>query len=198
MVPEVGKPSIERERPQCSGTIVAGYNVQAAQLRGIPDLTTVTDVTLQLWSGEVLAEWLDYNGHMTEHRYLQVFGESTDRLLAVIGVDFEKPENGSYYTLQTHIHHLKECRVSETLKTATEILGHDAKRLHIFHRLFSGGDVLVATGEHLIIHVAHGKACDASPQYAEKISQLFLAQRGRQVPESVGAVLRRPLAHMRR
>ncbi|MEI9985593.1 MAG: hypothetical protein WDN69_21835 [Aliidongia sp.] len=27
---------------------------------------------------EVDAQWVDYNGHMTEHRYLQVFGETTD------------------------------------------------------------------------------------------------------------------------
>lgn len=52
---------------------------------------------LQLWRGEVLPKWLDYNGHMTEHRYLQVFGETSDALYRRLGVAFDSAFEGSYF-----------------------------------------------------------------------------------------------------
>ena len=109
--------------------------------------------SLRLWQGTVLQEWLDYNGHMTEHRYLQVFGESSDALYGNLGVDFERAKDGAYYTLETHIRHRAEAKVNTRLWSETELLGYDEKRLHIFHRLNNASGNLLATGEHLSIHV---------------------------------------------
>ncbi len=44
---------------------------------------------LHILDTKVSAAWVDYNGHMTEHRYLQVFGDTSDGLLRLIGVDLE-------------------------------------------------------------------------------------------------------------
>ena len=91
---------------------------------------------LQLWRGQVLPEWLDYNGHMTEHRYLQAFGESSDALYGRIGVDFADAVSGAFFTLTTFITHIAECKIGTGLYSETEILGHDPRLLHLFHRLF--------------------------------------------------------------
>ena len=32
-------------------------------------------------------DWVDYNGHVHESRYLQLFGDATDALLGELGVD---------------------------------------------------------------------------------------------------------------
>ncbi len=42
---------------------------------------------LRLYEGVVDPSWVDYNGHLTEARYLHVFAESTDALLGLVGVD---------------------------------------------------------------------------------------------------------------
>ena len=42
---------------------------------------------LRLIETQVRPEWVDYNGHMTDSRYLQVFGDATDALLRAVGVD---------------------------------------------------------------------------------------------------------------
>ena len=42
---------------------------------------------LRLYEGSVPPDWIDYNGHMNESRYLEVFGYATDALLARIGMD---------------------------------------------------------------------------------------------------------------
>lgn len=146
-----------------------------------------------LWQGQVMAEWLDYNGHMTEHRYLQVFGEASDALYARIGVDFSRAEEGAFYTLETHIRHKAECRVGYGLRAETELLAHDDKRLHLFHRLYAG-DRLLATGEHLSIHVAHGQSCPASAPMLAAIAAIFSSQRDLPLPDGIGSVLRKPLA----
>ena len=71
---------------------------------------------LRLWRGSVQPDWLDYNGHMTEHRYLQVFGESSDALYELIGVDMARADEGAYYTLSTFITHLAECKLGTALE----------------------------------------------------------------------------------
>jgi acyl-CoA thioester hydrolase len=156
-----------------------------------------SESTLRLWNGRVLSDWADYNGHMTEHRYLQVFGETTDRLLVLIGVEFDRAAEGTYYTRETHICHLRECRPGTLLETTTEVLGYDAKRLHLYHRLFDSNEWLLATGEHLCIHVARSKACAAHPHLLQRVSELFDAQRLLPKPERSGSVLTRSLTFSR-
>jgi acyl-CoA thioester hydrolase len=157
----------------------------------------VSEAALKLWTGRVLDDWADYNGHMTEHRYLQVFGESTDQLLAHIGVDFSQAIEGAFYTLETHIRHLRECRPGTLLWTSTELLGYDDRKMHTYHRLFDSTDKMLATGEHLSIHVARSKACRVSSGMLQRISAIFEQQRQLPNPEGSGLVLTERLAHTR-
>jgi acyl-CoA thioester hydrolase len=152
---------------------------------------------LKLWTGQVHAEWLDYNGHMTEHRYLQVFGESSDALYRKLGVDFSRASLGAFYTLESHIRHIAECYIGTSLWTETEVFGFDEKRLHIFHRLFDVGGRLLATGEHLSIHVAQGKTQAAGSEMLARIAEIFEAQQRLPLPERVGSVLRQNLTNSR-
>ncbi|WP_028710706.1 thioesterase family protein [Paracoccus pantotrophus] len=151
----------------------------------------------KLWSGKVLPNWLDYNGHMTEHRYLQVFGESSDAFYQLIGIDFEKADEGAFFTMQTHIHHLAECKVDTTLWSDTQLLAYDAKRLHLYHRLFDKDGALLATGEHLAIHVRHSKASEIPPEILGRVATFFDEDAHRAVPEGIGSVLKKQLARSR-
>jgi len=54
-------------------------------------------------------DWVDYNGHMNEARYLQAFGDATDRFMELVGCDSDYIESGgSYFTAETHIRYLDE------------------------------------------------------------------------------------------
>lgn len=160
-------------------------------------MSKAPDGELELWRGTVLPEWLDYNGHMTEHRYLQAFGESSDALYAWLGVDFNRAEDGAYYTLETHIRHRREVRLGAALRSATEVLGYDDKRLHLLHRLFGGEGQLLATGEHLAIHVAHGRSCPASALVLNRLAAAFALHMAQPLPAGIGSVLAKPLRFMR-
>jgi carnitine 3-dehydrogenase len=144
---------------------------------------------LRLYEGTVPPDWIDYNGHMNESRYLEIFGYATDALLARIGMDQAMLARGfSYYTVETHLRHLGEIREGEGFATTTQIIGHDAKRIHLFHRLHHADGRLLATGEQMMLHVdaTQHKACEAAPEVLSALGELAAAHRGLAVPSDAG------------
>ncbi|WP_419757745.1 carnitine 3-dehydrogenase [Acidisoma sp.] len=144
---------------------------------------------LRLYEGTVAQDWVDYNGHMNESRYLEIFGYATDALLARIGMDDAMLARGfSYYTVETHLRHLGEITGDERFVSTTQIIGHDTKRIHLFHRLHHDDGRLLATGEQMMLHVdtAKHKACEAAPEVLELLSALAAAHRGLPVPSEAG------------
>lgn len=114
------------------------------------------EAPLSLYETEVLPEWLDYNGHMSEAFYVLVFGYATDALLDRIGMDAEYREqsNSSIYTLEAHINYLREVGQGEPLHITSQLLELDPKRLRIFHSMYHAGrGELLATEELLLMHV---------------------------------------------
>ena len=110
-----------------------------------PILTYVTKVP---------KEWADYNGHMTEARYLECFSEATTEMMSIIGADEEYILNiGSYFTVETHIRHLDEVQIGESIKAKTQVIFGENKKLHLFHWLNHEDGRLLATAEHMLIHV---------------------------------------------
>jgi carnitine 3-dehydrogenase len=147
---------------------------------------------------EVLVEpsWIDYNGHMTEHRYLEVMADTTDAFLREVGIVGPYIDAGcSYYTVETHIRHLGEAHGGDRLYVATRLLGHDEKRLHLWHELRrDGGDELIATGEHLLLHVDRdaGRTTPAGPEILAALEQIAAAQQELTMPEGAGNRVRGP------
>jgi carnitine 3-dehydrogenase len=144
---------------------------------------------LRLREAAVLPSWIDYNGHMTEHRYLQVFGETTDALLRLIGVDLDYVASGrSYYTVETHIMHKDEVAVGEFLYCTTQVLFVDEKRLHVFHHIHAEkDDRILATAEQMLLHVdtRAGQASAADLEVLAKLNIIARAHATIPIPESV-------------
>ena len=100
----------------------------------------------------VLPSWIDYNGHMTEFRYLQVMSEASDILLATMGLDETYIQTGhSVYTVETHIRHLAEATLGEQIAVSTQIISADEKRVHLWHACVTDKGKEVATGEQIIV-----------------------------------------------
>jgi carnitine 3-dehydrogenase len=153
---------------------------------------------LRLHSARVLSEWVDYNGHAHESRYLQVFGDATDALLRYLGVDAAYLEaGGSYYAVETHMSHLRQAAAGDGLDVTTQLLGFDEKRLHLFHELRrSGDDALVATAEQMLLHVetTAGRAHPALPEVHSQIAKLAAAHAALPKPERAGRAIGIPTA----
>jgi carnitine 3-dehydrogenase len=103
----------------------------------------------------VRPEWIDYNGHMTDSRYLQVFGDATDALFRWAGVDDDYRKSGrALYTVESHVRHVAEAKTLDPLYVTTQMLELDAKRVRFYHCLHRRQDeALIAGCEQLYIHV---------------------------------------------
>lgn len=155
---------------------------------------------LRLHTGTVAPEWVDYNEHMTESRYLQAFGDASDALFRYIGVDREYHAAGcSYYTAETHINFLREVSVDARFVVTTQLLGGDAKRIHLFHRMHAvddgadaGDGELLATTEQLLLHVdtAAGKVCPARADVFARLKRLIDAHAALPAPEFAGRAIK--------
>jgi carnitine 3-dehydrogenase len=143
---------------------------------------------------QVLPSWIDYNGHMTEGRYLLACSEVTDVLLRLIGAGLDYVAAGrSYYTAETHLIHLGEARAGDLLTGTLQILAADAKRLHVFVTL-SVGDRPVATLEQMLLHVdmAAGRAAPADPAVLARLRPLAAAQAALPRPPGAGRHVGQP------
>lgn len=117
--------------------------------------SSVAGRVLRVLETSVRPEWIDYNGHMSESRYLQVFGDAMDALFRRVGVDEAyRAAARMFYTVESHLLHKAEARANELLEVTTQVLALDDKRLHVFHRLYRSHDAtLLATAEQMHLHV---------------------------------------------
>lgn len=149
---------------------------------------------LALHSATVLPEWVDYNGHMTEFRYLHVFGDATDAFLTYIGQDRAYMAAGrSVYTVETHLRHVREIHAGRPLRVATQLLGHDGKRIRIAHIMTEGdtGEVL-ATAEHMLLSVdtSAGRACPMEAPLPERLAEIWAGHQALAAPDFTGRAIR--------
>jgi len=153
----------------------AGGPARAALSAGRPD-----GEPLRVLETRVRPEWIDYNGHMTDSRYLQVFGDATDALFRYAGIDDAYRRSGrAMYTVETHVMHKAEARALEPLYVTTRILETDDKRVRLLHALHRQRDEgLVATAEQVYLHVSAppGKASAMDAAVRARLAAIQAAQ----------------------
>jgi acyl-CoA thioester hydrolase len=106
--------------------------------------------------GEVLPEWIDYNGHMNLAYYTVLFDGATDALFDELGIglDYRQTRQLGTFVAETHNLYEHELLVGARVRIATQILGVDAKRLHVGHEMYAlDGGQRAATQELMFLHV---------------------------------------------
>lgn len=197
---------LERLRDDCLIAVMQGLQAQdwgagqvlgryAAKLYdtglGKPDIEAVDLARpLALYRTRIPTDWLDYNGHVNESRYLQLFSDSCDALLRLIGLDQGYLAGGhSWFTVETHIMHKGEAHAGDAVAVTIQMLAADAKRMHIFQTATREADgVVVATGEQMLLHVdtKAGRACPTEGEMRERLLRIVAAQGGLPRPADVG------------
>lgn len=147
-----------------------------------------TGAPLVMAQMQVLPGWIDYNGHMTESRYLFAASETSDAFLRLIGSDMDYVASGfSYYTAESHILHLGEAKLGDRLTGTLQVLAADEKRLHIFIRILKGDDP-VATIEQMLLHVdmKAGRTVAAAAPVLDRLMPIAAAHQALPRPEAAG------------
>ena len=156
------------------------------------------DAPLALYQATVPADWLDYNGHMTESCYLLVVGNAADAFFRYVGIDEAYRAAGrSLYTAETHLHHLREAALGDRLGVPLQLLDVGPKSIHLFHTVrneVTGQDV--ATAEQLLVHVdmRAGRVVPMPEDLHGRLTEIVKAHAGLPRPAAAGHVMgvRRP------
>lgn len=98
--------------------------------------------------------WCDYNRHFSDGYYAVAFSGAADVVLdaAGLGARYRAAGHHSAYTIEAHIHYLREGKAGDRLVIRNAVQRFDAKRLWMRHEM-SRGETLLATCEFLYLHV---------------------------------------------
>ncbi len=178
-----------------AGRIAAEYETRMLGQRHAQRWTPGSKVPapLELSSGYVKPDWIDYNGHMTEGAYVMAIGDASDALFRYIGIDEAYRAAGhAYYTVESHATYVKEVGAMEPLTYRTQILGFDDKRLHIHHAMHHGktGELLF-TVDQMLLHVDSkaAKAAPVLPGPKAALAAIWAAHRNLPAPHGVSRAI---------
>ena len=125
-------------------------NQHEAGLRPTLD-TTAPMVTVRR---HIPVDWTDYNGHMNEGRYGQVFSDAADAVMVHVGADAAYIEAGqSYFTVETTVKYLQETHAGTAVEVHSKVTVGAGKKLGLFHEMRRLDGTVLATCNQLMIHV---------------------------------------------
>ncbi|MFN3355999.1 MAG: thioesterase family protein [Pseudomonas sp.] len=153
---------------------------------------------LTTYATQVQPAWVDYNGHLRDAFYLLIFSYATDALMDTLGLDSDNREASghSLFTLELHLNYLHEVKLGAEVEVHTQLIAHDAKRLHLYHSLHLAGDEKELAGnEQMLLHVdlAGPHAAPFTAATLEKIAAISAAQVNLPRPALLGRVIGLPV-----
>jgi carnitine 3-dehydrogenase len=179
-----------------AGEVLADFERALFERAQVPATTADPTQPLRTLSTTIPTDWVDYNGHTNDSRYAQLSCDAADAFLRLIGMDAEYLRNGhSWYTAESHISYLAQSHAGDPVYVTSQVLHHDAKRLHLFNRMhLAADDTLMATGEHMYLHVdtALGKAVAAPQEMQDRIAAIADPQAGLPAPAQAGRYVGAP------
>jgi acyl-CoA thioester hydrolase len=129
---------------------------QTAFAKLLPMLDSLIPTPYVSKSQSVLADWIDFNGHMNVAYYLKAFDQGFDEAYDRGGLAIEqlKQTNGSTFVAELHLTYQQEVMEGDPLRITTQLVAFDAKRMHWFQSMYHGrAGYLSATAEWLILYV---------------------------------------------
>ena len=136
-------------------------------------------------------QWIDYNGHLNVAYYQVFFDRAVDSLFSLLGLGpkYLAEFNNSMFALEAHISYLREIKEGDRIFVDSQILDHDAKRIHLFQTLIhSDGGFVSATCEIMQLHVdmTTRRAAPFPPDRMARIDACAAAHAGLPRPERAG------------
>jgi acyl-CoA thioester hydrolase len=121
---------------------------------------------LAVYRTPIAPQWIDYNGHVRDAYYGLIASHAIDALMDRLGMDarYREQSGCTLYTVETHVHYLREIGALDQVQAVARILGADDKRLHVALELVCEGSAeAAATCEVMLLHVRQTPAVRTAP-----------------------------------
>ena len=144
--------------------------------------------------GVVRPEWIDDNGHLNMAYYVLIFDHATDAWFEWVGLGraHRRAHPVTTFCLEAHVTYQREVREADPLRVTTQLLAHDAKRMHYYHEMYHATEgYLAATNELVSLHVSQEtrRAAAMAPEIQERLSRIQAAHDRLPRPTQVGRVM---------
>ena len=154
----------------------------------------VTTAPLDIHRCTVLPEWVDWNGHMNVGFYVVAFDKATDTLCNQFGCGWEytRDKIGMTFVVEAHVTYDREVKEGDPLRITTQILDHDAKRLHFIHMMYHADEgYLAATNELMLMNIDYATRRSAPwPEWAmTRIETMAAAHKSLPRPRQAGRLI---------
>lgn len=134
----------------------------------------------------VPVDWTDYNNHMNESRYGQVWSDAADDIMLRLGATPEYIESGlSYFTVDTHTRFVAEAAAGQPFTVTTQCLLGQGKKLRLYHEMLAQDGTVLSTCEQLLLHVSlkTRRTCEPEGYVLERTHELAEAHSHLPMPE---------------
>jgi acyl-CoA thioester hydrolase len=130
------------------------------------------------------SEWIDYNGHLRDAYYGLIVSYACDALMDRLGMDesYRGRTRNTLYTVEMHVHFLREVKKTDIVLVGVRVLGADQKRIHAAFDVIREADSTVAASvELMLLHVHQGESVTTTafpPDIQVAITKLLTATAG--------------------
>lgn len=114
----------------------------------------------------VADEWIDYNGHLRDAYYSLIVSLACDALMDRLGLDtgYRERTGNTLYTVEMHIHFLREVKRGDVVLIDVRVLGADQKKMHVaFDMVRESDGAAAASAELMLLHVHQGEKPTTAP-----------------------------------
>ena len=136
---------------------------------------------LQTIARTIPVDWTDYNGHMNESRYGQIYSDAADAVMKLVGADADYIADGlSYFTVDINIKFLAENHAGDAVTVNSRVLIGEGKKLKLAHDMLAADGTVVSTAEQFLIHVSLETRASCAPRadVLAKVEALAAAHAG--------------------
>lgn len=139
---------------------------------------------------DVIADWIDYNGHLNMAYYNVIFDRGLDQAFDVMGIgaSYARDRKLTIYTAEAHVCYVRELHLGDRVTVSFQILDHDAKRVHGYQEIRHADGWLAATSETMSLHIdmAGPKVAPFPPDVMPKVEALAAIHAALPAPERAG------------
>jgi acyl-CoA thioester hydrolase len=152
---------------------------------------------IPVYETAILPEWIDYNGHLRDAYYGLIVSLATDALMDRVGLDatYRARTGCTLYTVEMHIHFLREVKRTDTVSVAVRIAGADAKRVHAAFEIAAGSaSAVAATAELMLLHVRQQRDTVSTTAFPSEVSAALARLQGQSASMPAGGPGSRQMA----
>lgn len=156
-----------------------------------------SDRAAATYSGKVLPEWIDHNGHMNLAYYVLAFDLATDVFFDQFGLNqtYRDRTGCSTFAGNIHVFYKSELHEGDAFTVRSTLLGFDEKRIRYMNQMYradDGSEVALVEGLSLHVDLRIRRVCPMQEPLVSGLAEIQANQAPFELPLEIGHAIDKP------